>query len=444
MMATKFYTKFLFIFIAAIFISCEDDDDFTVINENATTNLNLSDDAVVMTEDNAEEDILEVTWQEPDFGFPAVPTYNLEIDLAGNDFASAKTVAVGSDLSKTFTSDELNKVLLNIGITPLQETDVEMRLKVILSQAKSVYSPVSTLKATAFSSILDLSTDFGIAGDATPGGWSSTPETAIQDIPFYTTSEEGVIVAYTSLRDGDIKFRKNNQWNFDYGDNGNNGTLDEGGADIPVTAGDYKITLNLNDLTYTMEEFSWGIVGDATNYGWDAPDIKLHYNAFNDNWVAAITLTDGEIKFRQNEEFVTDFGGSNGSLVSGGDNIAVTAGHYIVTVDFKNLTYNLEETNLWGLTGDATTFGWDAPDVKFLPDFGTEDGKFYANGVELMLGDVRVRQNENSDVNYGDNGNNGTLEEDGDDIPVDTPGIYNIELDFSVNPPTISFFPWEE
>ncbi|SDZ91716.1 SusE outer membrane protein [Psychroflexus halocasei] len=444
MMATKFYTKFLFIFIAAIFISCEDDDNFTVLNENATTSLELSTDTVVMTEDNADQEILEVTWQEPNFGFPAAPSYNIEIDLAGNDFASAKTVAVGSELSKTFTSDELNKLLLNIGITPLQETEVEMRLKVILSQAKSIYSPVSTLQVTAFSSILDLSTDFGVVGDATPGGWSSTPETPIQDIPFYTTSEDGIIVAYTSLRDGDIKFRKNNQWNFDYGDNDNNGTLDEGGADIPVTAGDYRITLNLNNLTYTMEEFSWGIVGDATIHGWDAPDVKLHYNSFNDNWVAAVTLTDGEIKFRQNEEWNTDFGGSNGTLAQGGDNIAVTTGHYIITVDFKNLTYNLEETNLWGLTGDATTFGWEAPDVKFLPDFGTEDGKFYANGVELMAGEVKVRQNEEWNIDYGDNGNDGTLEEGGDNIPVDTPGIYNIEIDFSANPPTISFYPWEE
>lgn len=289
MMATKFYTKFLFIFIAAMFISCENDDDFTVINEDAPINLSLSEEVIVMTEDNAEEEILEVSWQEPDFGFQAAPTYNLEIDLAGNDFASAKTVAVGSNLSKTFTADELNKILLNIGITPLEESDVEMRLKVVLSQAKSLYSPVSTVQATAFSSVLDLSTEFGVVGDATPGGWSSTPETPIQDIPFYTTSEDGIIVAYASLRDGEIKFRKNNQWNFDYGDNDNDGTLDQGGANIPVTAGDYKITLNLNDLTYTMEEFSWGIVGDATIHGWDTPDVKLHYNAFNNNWVAAVS-----------------------------------------------------------------------------------------------------------------------------------------------------------
>ncbi|MDN6279742.1 MAG: SusE domain-containing protein [Psychroflexus sp.] len=446
MKATKsiHFIKFLFILIAATLISCDNDADFTVINENANTSLNLSVDTVIMTEENAEDEILEVTWEEPDFGFPAAPSYNLEIDLAGHNFENARTVSVGLHQSKTFTSDELNKLLLNIGITPLQESAVDIRLNVILSQVNNSYTSAETFQATAFSATLDLSTEFGIVGDATPGSWDATPDTPIQDIPFYATSDADIIVAYASLRDGEIKFRKNNQWNFDYGDNGNDGTLDEGGDNIAVTAGEYKVTLNLDELTYTMEEFSWGIAGDATIHGFDAPDIKLHYNAFNDNWVAAVSLTDGEIKFRQNEEWTTDFGGANGTLVSGGDNIAVEAGHYIIAVDFKNLTYELEEVDLWGLTGDATVFGWDAPDAKFLPDFDINDGVFYATGVELTPGEIKLRQNEDWAVNYGDAGNDGTLDEDGDNIPIDEAGTFNIELDFSATPPTISFFPWAE
>jgi len=156
-------------------------------------------------------------------------------------------------------------------------------------------------------------------------------------------------------------------------------------------------------------------------------------------------LTDGEIKFRQNEEWSFDYGdtGADGTLDQGGDNIAVEAGHYIITLDLNNQTYELEPTDLWGLVGSGTTFGWDAPDPdKFLPDFGINEGMYYLNGVEIGAGEVKVRQNEAWDNNYGDDGNDGTLESGGANIPA-TPGIYNVEMNFTVNPPTINFYPWQ-
>ena len=326
----------------------------------------------------------------------------------------------------------------------MEVNQIEMRLLVSLSDAQETYTQAVGLEATPFSSILDLSTNLGIVGSATPGGWSSTNETPIQDIPFYSTSENNVVVAYATLRDGEIKFRENNDWAVNYGDDGNDGILEPNGANIPVSAGTYKITVNTETLEWSIEEYSWGIVGDATVYGWNAPDVKFEYNPYQDNWKAAATLTSGEIKFRLNEDFATNYGGTDGSLeLNAANNISVEAGHYIITLDLNNQTYELEPTDLWGLTGDATAFGWDAPDTdKFLPDFGINEGMFYANGVELNAGEIKVRQNEAWDVNYGDDGNDGTLELGGANIPA-TPGIYNVEMNFTVNPPTINFYPWQ-
>lgn len=435
------FFKLFALVLTVSFLSC-DDVELTQINENANTSISLSETALVMTEDNAAEEILTVSWTTPNFGFQAAPSYSLELDLAGNNFESARVVPVGSNLSKTFTSEELNSALLSLGATPIEVNEVEMRLLVSLSNAQESYTEPVAIEATPFSSILDLSTNLGIVGSATPGGWGSDD---IKDVPFYSTSESNIVVAYATLRDGEMKFRENNDWSVNFGDDGNNGSLEQDGANIPVTAGNYKITVNRETLEWSIEEYSWGIVGDGTVYGWDTPDVKFEYNPFQDNWKAAATLTDGEIKFRQNEQWDFNYGdtGADGTLEEGGDNIAVEAGHYIITLDLNNQTYELESTNLWGLTGSGTNTGWDAPDPdKFLPDFGINEGYFYANGVELLAGEIKVRQNQDWGVNYGDDGNDGTIELNGANIP-SMPGIYNIEINFTVDPPTINFYQWQ-
>jgi hypothetical protein len=170
----------------------------------------------------------------------------------------------------------------------------------------------------------------------------------------------------------------------------------------------------------------------------------LTYNPYNDDWKAAVTLNTGDIKFRLNNDWTVNNGdnGADGTLEPGGDNIAVTAGHYIVTFDPKRLTYSIDAADLWGLVSDATPNGWNGPDSKFLPDFGLNQGKYYLNGITLNTGEVKVRQNDDWTVNYGDDGNDGTLEPGGSNIPVSA-GTYNIVLDFSVTPPTIAFYAWQ-
>lgn len=90
--------------------------------------------------------------------------------------------------------------------------------------------------------------DWGLVGDATPNGWGST-----DDIEMYETSANQYAI-YAELGDGFIKFRFNEDWGNNYGDTGADGTLDAGGDNIAVTAGVYYITMNLNNLTYTVTE----------------------------------------------------------------------------------------------------------------------------------------------------------------------------------------------
>ncbi len=434
--------KFSLTFLALLLLmsSCQK-KEFIQINPDAKIEVRLSDNNLVLNENTADQNVLQISWNEPDFGFKAAPSYTVLLDVEGGDFSQAVVFPVGAELQKNFTGSELNNKLLALGLHAGTAQNIIFKVRAKLGTDVIFESNILTLTVTPYATILDLSTSWGIVGSATPGGWGS-PD--IPDLPFYQTDNPDVIVAYVTLRDGEIKFRENNDWANNYGDNGLDGTLDADGANIPVTAGTYKITIDWSTNTYTIEPFSWGIVGDATPNGWNGPDIKLTYNPYNDDWKAAVTLNNGAIKFRLNNDWAVKYGdtGADGTLEPDGDNINVTAGHYIITFNPKNMTYSIDAADLWGLVGDATPNGWNGPDLKFLPDFGLHPGKFYLNGVTLINGVVKIRQNDNWSVNYGDDGNDGTLEPDGANIPVSA-GTYNIILDFYVNPPTIQILAWQ-
>ena len=50
--------------------------------------------------------------------------------------------------------------------------------------------------------------------------------------------------------DGEFKFRANHDWGLNYGDTGADGTLNEGGDNLKITAGTHKITLDLHNSGY--------------------------------------------------------------------------------------------------------------------------------------------------------------------------------------------------
>ena len=436
----KTINKLIYSFaILSLIFSC-DDVERVYYNDSAETLLSISDDNIVLDENNATNEILTLTWTEPEFGFNAATLYSIQIDLAGGDFSNPQIISVGSSLEKTFTVEELNAKLLSLSMTPGVEGVASFRVKATLSEYQEIFSNVVDLNVTPYSSLLDLSTSLGVVGSGTPGGWGNEN---ILDLPFYTTSSTNVFVAYVTLRNGEIKFRNNNDWSENWGDDGNDGTLDSYGANIPVTAGTYKIEVNFNSMTYTMEEYSWGIVGSATPNQWNGPDVMFHYNSFQDDWRTVVSLGDGEIKFRFNNDWGLNYGddGADGSIEANGSNIAVSSGHYLVTMNLNTQTYSIEQMDVWGLVGSATANGWDGPNDKFQPDFGINEGYYYLNGVNLNDGEVKIRQNDAWGVNYGDDGNDGTLELNGANIPVSA-GTYNIIFNHASNPPTIEMYQW--
>lgn len=147
---------------------------------------------------------------------------------------------------------------------------------------------------------------------------------------------------------GDFKFTQGPNWDVNWGDDGNDGTLDPNGANIHIDeAGLYKMNVNLNNYTYTIVKTVWGIIGSATANGWDS-DIKMDFDPVTKVWTSEIDLAAGEIKFRANDGWDINFGdtGNDGILDYGGDNIPIaTGGSYKITMSLgtPDYTYTIEK-----------------------------------------------------------------------------------------------------
>ncbi|MFV0564696.1 MAG: SusE domain-containing protein [Flavobacteriaceae bacterium] len=423
-MKTIFKTYLALLSIVLIAFSCDDDTNHTTINPNASTTASLSTTSVVLSKDSETETAAIVSWTAPELGFDsAAPTYRLLLDVAGGDFSSPESFTEVSAVTDTLTHQTLNTKLLNLGLEPGVETTVDIVVQVILSNVNSLYSEPVTLTVTPYAAILDLSTTWGIVGSAAPNGWNGP------DAPFYQTGTDDVYVAYVTLTDGEIKFRENNAWDLNYGDTGVDGTLDAGGDNIAVTAGTYKITFDLNNLTYEMEIYSWGITGSAAPNDWAGPDAILEYDPTSDQWRALVTLADGEIKFRTNNAWTLDYGDTDadGTLDQGGTNIAVTAGNYLITANFNDLTYTLEAIDFWGIVGSATPNAWDGPDIALKLDYSSDGMVWYNDSFDLTDGEIKFRTNSTWTLDYGDTDADGTLNQGGTNIAV-TAGNYAVSI----------------
>ena len=236
------------------------------------------------------------------------------------------------------------------------------------------------------------------------------------------------------LKPGDlVKFSEGpNFMGQNWGDNDGDGKAELFGSNItfnqPEGEAYYKVTFNDKTRLYSFQFAKYpsiGIIGSATPTGWDS-DTDLE-NKGNGIFQVKMTLTDGFVKFRAEDSWTTNWGGStfpSGTLVQGGSDIAVTAGTYNITFDRVNLTYNFEVAagfNDVGIIGNATPGGWDTDTDMW----SNGDGTF---NIVVGLGDgfVKFRANNSWDVNWGSaNFPSGTATQGGSDIPV-TKGIYLI------------------
>ena len=279
----------------------------------------------------------------------------------------------------------------------------------------------------------------GVIGDATPTGWDADTDMA------FNTEKQRFYVDLT-LVDGTIKFRADDDWAVNWG--GADGALVSGGDNIAVTAGDYRIYVNLNDPANPVYELNakmfgkdeptsgtttpepepeptpevkgWGLVGEYNGWG-ETPDVML---ASDGTYLVAkgVELS-GQVKFRKDGGWDVNFGAPGDvepveiavntelELVAGGKNFTIAAGTYDVYLDDANAkawfindgSYpgggEAPEASEWGIVGQVN--GWAAPDITMYKT--ATEGLFVAYKVEMPDGGFKIRANGewNDAANYG-------------------------------------------
>ena len=173
-----------------------------------------------------------------------------------------------------------------------------------------------------------------MAGDA--NGWNQID---------YLSSEDGVhFTGYMYLNQNGFKFCTQKDWD---GTNYGGAFFGESEDNIMMTqeAGFYQVDVDLSARTYTLSPFNIGIIGNATPSGW-ASDTDMTYNPTERCWeIKGVELSDGEMKFRANDDWALSWGGELDNLTTqNGPNIAVAAGTYDIKlyIDWEGNTAKCE------------------------------------------------------------------------------------------------------
>lgn len=322
-----------------MFASCETEDVGPKLANYKPADLtSLSAVYYNLTEETMNDTMDTLMWAPVDYGFQSAATYTIQVDVKGNNFQDPAVVAEVTEQEYIIIVGDFNNVLLGMDLAPDVDASVEMR---VLS---SIHDSVEVLA----SNIIDFDVNPFLMEIVykrlyVPGsyqGWD------VENIATTLTSEDdnGKYEGYIYFPDpnAEFKFADGPSWDVNWGDNGADGTLDPGGANIAMPiSGYYKLNVDLNSLTYSSMRTDWGLIGSATG-SWDA-DQDMVYDAALDKWTITLDLVVGEIKFRANDDWGLNYGdGSDsedpdGRLDAGGSNIAITeAGNYTVILDLSD------------------------------------------------------------------------------------------------------------
>ena len=322
-MNKKIFIYLTFIGLTGLLFSCEKEGTKAVLLDNPVAPTLVSVPDLTLKRTNG-TNTLEFVGTAVDPGFQASITYNLEAAAKGTNFQNPILIMNDKqDLSLKIAVSDLNGILLKY-FPADQVSSLDFRIRSVLSLSSGTGSYV-------YSSVAK-SVDVTIYGlprlDLVNSGITQKVESALGN---------GVYVNFVKLDATKAFTVKDPDTNTVYG--GKTGVLSVNGTAISAPAsGWYKLTVDTKGLTYKLDPYMIGLVGDATPNGWNAPDSKMDYNAATGTWSIRITLITGSIKFRLNDDWGWNLGGTTDNLTQNGANCAVNAGTYTITLTIINGT----------------------------------------------------------------------------------------------------------
>lgn len=163
---------------------------------------------------------------------------------------------------------------------------------------------------------------------------------------------------------------------------------------------------------------------------WSPADAPPLFSTSSDNrYEGYVYISADEQMFKLTEERSWDVNwgddGADGTLEQNGADIPVNAGYYKMNVNLNSMNYVMLNTS-WAVVGDATG-SWDVDtDLEY-----DAENKVWSTTMNLSVGEIKFRANDDWNLNYGSVNADGTLQEGADNISVAEAGSYTIELDLS-------------
>lgn len=191
-------------------------------------------------------------------------------------------------------------------------------------------------------------------------------------------------------------------------------------------AGTWIVTLDMNNLTYTVGKPVLYMAGDANGWATNdylAGDDGVHFTGY-------MYLNQNGFKFCTQPEWKGTNYGANFDTAPDAGNITMTeeAGYYKVDVDLESKSYVLTPITTIGIIGSASPNGWDSDvDMTYVP-YNAETkalGYWEAKDITLASGEIKFRANDDWAINWG--GDVNALTQGGGNISVDA-GTYDIKL----------------
>jgi hypothetical protein len=294
-----------------------------------------------LQKDSEDDTLVTFKWSKPDYGFTSAPDFKIEMDVSGNNFTNAITLATVNKTSHAVTVGDINGTLISNGFPADLKNTFDFRVvSTVGNMEEELLTETVTLSLTPYPPFPSIyaSGDFQSASgyDVAPALVSPNDDNIYEGYVYFENDNSEF--TFTSLRGSGTS----------WGDDGNDKTLEEGGANIQISSsGYYRFIVNMNDMTYSVTRTEWGLIGSATADGWNA-DQDMTYDPEEKVWTITTDLTAGEMKFRANDAWGLNYGDDEGDgfLETGGGNISLDqAGNYTITLDLGGYyrTYNLSQ-----------------------------------------------------------------------------------------------------
>jgi starch-binding outer membrane protein SusE/F len=264
----------------------------------------------VLGPDEDDEVIFRTSWTATDFNTPRLPdpSYAIEIDRAGNNFANPATIATVEELEFDVTSNRLNTALGVLELTPNVPAEVSMRIRAFIPGAAgslNSYSEAINFTATPFVLVVK---PIYLLGNGTLAGWNNNAALEMRHV------ERSIFEIETTLSGGANNFLKfisvRGQWAPQWGTDQspptvNNGVIsgnlvyrqteavpDPPAIPVPMEAGTYVVRADTAALTYTITPVATKmyLTGEALN---DSKDEVIEMEKDASGVFSAIINLDG-------------------------------------------------------------------------------------------------------------------------------------------------------